>query len=98
MLFAFGNDGTSDDEMEEKRLSFPPRFPPDWLNVEVDSLKLMFDLVPIREFPRVDDGGAPAGVVERWLKGLWDLSGVEGELDSGNLNDMLCGAWFQEVE
>lgn len=58
----------------------------------------MFGLVPIREFPRVDDGGAPAGVVERWLKGLWDLSGVEGGLDSGNLNDMLCGGCFQKAE
>lgn len=97
MDFVFESNGTSDDEMEEKRLSFPPKFT-EWLNVDVDSLKLMFGLVPIREFPRVDDGGAPAGVVERWLKGLWDLSGVEGGLDSGNLNDMLCGGCFQKAE
>jgi hypothetical protein len=91
-LFAFENDGTSDDETDEKRLSFPPKFP-DWLNV--DSPKLMFDLEPIREFPRVDDGGRPAGVVEILLKGLWGLSGVEGGLESssGNLNDII---WLQE--
>lgn len=95
MLFAFKKDGTSADEMEEKKLSFPPILR-DWLNVDVDSLKLMFDLVPVREFPRLVDGGAPAGVVDMLLKGLWGLSGVEGGLDSGNLN-ILCGTSSGQV-
>lgn len=95
MLFAFKKGGTSADEMEEKKLSFPPILR-DWLNVDVDSLKLMFDLVPVREFPRLVDGGAPAGVVDMLLKGLWGLSGVEGGLDSGNLN-ILCGTSSEQV-
>lgn len=58
----------------------------------------MFDLEPIREFPRVDDGGGPAGVVEILLNGLCGLSGVEGGLETGNLNDISYGASFKQVE
>jgi hypothetical protein len=102
-FFVFCSGGSFDEENDENRLSFPPKLAD---CPKVDSEKLRFEIDPILELPKVDEfwipcglkeaaeeegGGGPAGVVDGLLKRLRDLSGVEGGVESGTVNDILTG-------